>query len=142
MTDAELKDSEPKDDDPMRDLLKRLRTPSSASRLAAQLELPRQRLNYHLKALEKAGLVELVEERPRRGCVERMLKVTSRAFVVNPALLGALSENPEQARDQFSSAFLNGRFLGGGETPGLVICHVDLLAIYMIYYSTIDILDN
>ena len=52
-----------------RDLLKRLRTPSSASGLAAELELPRQRLNYHLKALETAGLVELVEERPRRGCV-------------------------------------------------------------------------
>jgi hypothetical protein len=35
-----------------------------------------------------------------------MLKVTSRAFVVNPALLGALSADPDQARDQFSNAFL------------------------------------
>jgi hypothetical protein len=35
-----------------------------------------------------------------------MLKVTSRAFVVNPALLGALSDDPDQARDRFSSAFL------------------------------------
>jgi hypothetical protein len=48
----------------------------------------------------------MVEERPRRGCVERLLKVTSRAFVVNPALLGALSDDPNQARDRFSSAFL------------------------------------
>jgi len=48
----------------------------------------------------------VVEERPRRGCIERMLKVTSRAFVVNPALLGALSDDPAQARDQFSNAFL------------------------------------
>ena len=35
-----------------------------------------------------------------------MLKVTSRAFVVNPALLGALSDDPDQARDRFSSAFM------------------------------------
>lgn len=32
--------------------------------------------------------------------------MTSRAFVVNPALLGALSDDPHQARDRFSSAFL------------------------------------
>jgi glycerate-2-kinase len=38
--------------------------------------------------------------------VERLLKVTSHAFVVNPALLGALSDDPHQARDRFSSAFL------------------------------------
>ena len=38
--------------------------------------------------------------------MERLLKVTSRAFVVNPALLGALSDDPHQARDRFSSAFL------------------------------------
>jgi DNA-binding transcriptional ArsR family regulator len=78
----------------------------SATSLAPRLGLSRQTLNYHLRELEREGFLEVVEERPRRGCIERMLKVTSRAFVVNPALLGALSENPEQARDQFSSAFL------------------------------------
>ncbi|MFD1046885.1 ArsR/SmtB family transcription factor, partial [Kibdelosporangium lantanae] len=67
-----------------RDLLKRLRTPGSASQLAAELEVPRQRLNYHLKALEKAGLVELVEERQRRGCVERILRTRPGALVVDP----------------------------------------------------------
>jgi DNA-binding transcriptional ArsR family regulator len=70
-----------------RDLLRRLRTPSSASRLAAELELPRQRLNYHLKALEKAGLLELVEEVPRRGCVERILRTRPGALVVDPTVV-------------------------------------------------------
>src|SRR5262249_55571474 len=67
-----------------RDLLKRLRTPSSASRLAVELHVPRQRLNYHLKALEQAGLIELVEERQRRGCVERILRTRPGALVVDP----------------------------------------------------------
>jgi DNA-binding transcriptional ArsR family regulator len=87
-------------------VLREMQAPESATTLSPRLGLSRQTLNYHLRELEREGFLELVEERPRRGCTERMLKVTSRAFVVNPALLGALSENPEQARDQFSSAFL------------------------------------
>jgi DNA-binding transcriptional ArsR family regulator len=58
-----------------RRLLDRLREPASATELAAELGLGRQRINYHLHALEQAGLVELVEERRRRGCVERILQL-------------------------------------------------------------------
>ena len=87
-------------------VLKEMREPQSATTLAPRLGLSRQALNYHLRELEREGFLELVEERPRRGCVERMLKVTSRAFVVNPALLGALSDDPDEARDRFSSGFL------------------------------------
>jgi DNA-binding transcriptional ArsR family regulator len=83
-----------------------MQEPQSASGLAPQLGLSRQTLNYHLRELEREGFLEVVEERPRRGCIERMLKVTSRAFVVNPGLLGALADDPSQARDAFSSAFL------------------------------------
>jgi biotin operon repressor len=83
-----------------------MQEPQSASGLAPQLGLSRQTLNYHLRELEREGFLEVVEERPRRGCIERMLQVTSRAFVVNPALLGALADDPAQARDSFSSAFL------------------------------------
>jgi DNA-binding transcriptional ArsR family regulator len=67
-------------------LLAQLREPSSATRLAAELGLSRQRVNYHLRELERAGLVELVEERQRRGCTERVL--AARTFVVDPGLVG------------------------------------------------------
>ena len=87
-------------------VLKEMQEPQSATTLSPRLGLSRQTLNYHLRELEREGFLELVEERPRRGCVERMLQVRSRAFVVNPALLGALSDDPDQARDRFSSAFL------------------------------------
>jgi DNA-binding transcriptional ArsR family regulator len=87
-------------------VLREMQEPQSATTLAPRLGLPRQTLNYHLRELEREGFLEIVEERPRRGCIERMLKVTSRAFVVNPALLGALSDDPDQARDRFSSAFM------------------------------------
>lgn len=57
-----------------RSLLELLKSPASATQLATALDLPRQRVNYHVRALEQAGLVELVEERQRRGCVERVLR--------------------------------------------------------------------
>ncbi|ONI75593.1 transcriptional regulator [Kribbella sp. ALI-6-A] len=70
-----------------RQLLELLREPSSATQLAAALELPRQRVNYHLKELEKAGLVELVEQRQRRGFTERILRASA-TIVVDPGLMG------------------------------------------------------
>jgi DNA-binding transcriptional ArsR family regulator len=88
-----------------RDLLKRLRTPSSASQLAVEMELPRQRLNYHLKALEKAGLVELVEERQRRGCVERILRTRPGALIVDPTVV---SGEFTRIHDQYAAEHLVG----------------------------------
>ncbi|GAB2696361.1 helix-turn-helix domain-containing protein [Thalassiella azotivora] len=74
-----------------RQLLARLRDPASAAQLAAELDLPRQRLGYHLRVLEDAGLVELVEERRRRGFTERLLRTTATAFVVDPDVLSGRS---------------------------------------------------
>src|SRR5689334_24355114 len=65
----------------------RLRTPASASELAREFEVSRQKLNYHLHKLEEAGLVELVGRRQRRGFVERLLKARADAYVVDPALM-------------------------------------------------------
>jgi DNA-binding transcriptional ArsR family regulator len=86
-----------------RTLLERLQQPTSATQLAAELNLPRQRINYHLRALERAGLVELVERRQRRGCTERIVVAAAEAFVVDPALLG---DTPEAGQDRFAAAHL------------------------------------
>lgn len=81
-----------------RRLLERLRQPASATRLAGELGLSRQRINYHLRALEQAGLLELVEERPRRGFTERVLAARADAFVVDPDVMGTVSAVKEQDR--------------------------------------------
>jgi DNA-binding transcriptional ArsR family regulator len=81
-----------------RRLLERLREPASASRLADELGLSRQRINYHLRALEHAGLVDLVEERQRRGFTERVLAARADAFVVDPAVIGGVTTVDEQDR--------------------------------------------
>jgi DNA-binding transcriptional ArsR family regulator len=86
-----------------RQLLARLRDPASATQLAAALDLPRQRVNYHLRALEDAGLLELVEERQRRGCTERILRTRPGALVVDPAVIDA---GFTQLHDQYAAEHL------------------------------------
>jgi DNA-binding transcriptional ArsR family regulator len=87
-------------------LLSQLKEPDSATGLARRLRLPRQRINYHLKVLESAGLVELVEERRKGNCLERVVRATARAFVISPEALGALGPTAEIAADRLSSAYL------------------------------------
>ncbi|MCC3762671.1 helix-turn-helix domain-containing protein [Glycomyces sp. TRM65418] len=94
-----------------RRLLRHLREPASATQLAAALDLPRQRVNYHLRALEAVELVELVEERRRRGCVERIVRAKPGAFVVDPTVLDGEPASPDQAtrlQDQFAAEHLVG----------------------------------
>lgn len=93
--------------DPMRvALLERLAEPGSSSSLARGLGLPRQRVNYHLRELEKAGFVELVEERRRGNCVERLVKATARSYLISPEVLGALGRTPAEQQDRFSASYL------------------------------------
>ena len=70
--------------------------PGSATTLAARLGESRQRVNYHLRELEKSGFVELVELRQRRGRTERILRAKARTVVVAPAIIG----DREAAADQ------------------------------------------
>lgn len=58
-------------------ILAALRQPDSASGLAPRLDLPHQKVYYHLQDLEKAGLVNLVEQRRRRGFTERVVQATA-----------------------------------------------------------------
>jgi DNA-binding transcriptional ArsR family regulator len=89
-----------------RQLLAHLAEPDSAAGLARRLGLPRQRLNYHLRELEREGLVELIEERRKGNCVERVVRATARAFVISPDALGELGATPGEAEDRFSSTYL------------------------------------
>ena len=88
-----------------RSILEALREPASAAGLAQQLSLPRQRLNYHLHELERAGLVELQHERQRGSVRERIYRRTSERYAISVDVLGALGVRPEQVQDRFSSAY-------------------------------------
>ena len=93
--------------DPVRArLLAELAVPSSATTLASKTALSRQKVNYHLKALEKHGLIELVEERRKGNCTERVLRATAASYVISPAALAAVQPDPDRAPDRVSAAWL------------------------------------
>ncbi len=89
-------------------LLAALAAPASAAGVAHQVGMTRQRVNYHLRELEKAGLVELVEERRKGNCTERVMRASARSYLISPDVLGALGTDPAtgDARDRFSAAYL------------------------------------
>lgn len=87
-------------------ILERLREPDSASGLSRQMNLPRQKLNYHLRELEKHGLLEPVEERRKGNCVERIMRATARHYLISPQALGNLATEPGEVQDRFSSTYL------------------------------------
>ena len=92
--------------DPLRSrILERLREPASATAVAEALGLPRQRVNYHVRVLERAGLVEEVGRRARRGLEERVMRARARYWVVSPVALGKLAADPSVIADRFSSAY-------------------------------------
>lgn len=93
--------------DPVRArLLAELAEPHSATMLSARVGLPRQKVNYHLRALEQHGLVELVEERRKGNCTERMLRATAQSYVISPAALAAVQPDPSRSPDQLSARWL------------------------------------
>ncbi|MGH3997499.1 MAG: helix-turn-helix domain-containing protein, partial [Pseudonocardiaceae bacterium] len=77
--------------DPMRArLLAELAEPASAAAVAARIGTTRQRVNYHLRALEDRGLVAPAGERRHGGLIERLLVATASAYVVSPSALGSV----------------------------------------------------
>lgn len=89
-----------------RQVLERLRHPASATEVAVELGISRQRANYHVRALEAAGLIELVEERQRRGCIERVMRATADSFLVDPSVLAPPAADHVVAQDRFAAEHL------------------------------------
>lgn len=88
------------------DILAALDEPASATGLAQKLGLARQRVAYHVRELEAHGFLELAEERQRRGCVERVMRRTSRYLVASNAVFGRSGLDPRRVKDKLSSLYL------------------------------------
>ena len=93
--------------EPMRSrLLAEMAAPTSAASLALRVGLARQKVNYHLRALESHGLVELAEERKWGGLTERLLVASAASYVVSPGALGPVAVDPNREVDRLSASYL------------------------------------
>ena len=93
--------------DPIRaSILDALAEPGSAASVATAVGLTRQKVNYHLKALEAHGLVEPAGERVWGGITERYVQRAARHLVVAPDVLEGKAPDPDDIADRLSAAYL------------------------------------
>src|ERR1700727_995599 len=81
-------------------LLESLAEPDSAAGLARRMGVPRQKMNYHLRELEREGFLELIEERRKGNCMERVVRAVAREFLIAPQPANRITA------DRFSIAYL------------------------------------
>jgi DNA-binding transcriptional ArsR family regulator len=87
-------------------LLAELAEPASAATLASRVGVARQKVNYHLRALESHKLVAVAGERRWGGLTERLLVATAASYVVSPGALGPVAADPGRANDRLSASYL------------------------------------
>jgi len=93
-------------------LLRSAVEPGSATELAGRLGLTRQRANYHVRALARAGLLRRAGRRRKRNMIEQRYVATARSYVLSPDVLGpagSQAEAPERGplpEDEFSATRL------------------------------------
>lgn len=88
-----------------RSILTALAAPGSATTVAEAIGTPRQLVNYHLRVLERAGLVEEVGQRQRRGLTERIVRATAAHYLVSPDAIAQLGGSTDDVSDRFSATF-------------------------------------
>jgi DNA-binding transcriptional ArsR family regulator len=84
--------------------------PASATELAGRLGLTRQRVNYHVRALARAGLLRRAGRRRKRNMIEQRYVATARSYVLSPDVLGPAgaqgAAGERGAEDEYSAARL------------------------------------
>jgi DNA-binding transcriptional ArsR family regulator len=83
-------------------ILEALRDGASAAAVARTIGQSRQRVNYHLKELESAGLVERIGEERTGNFMSSIYRAVARSFVVSPKVAWADPRRAEALRDQHS----------------------------------------
>ena len=87
-------------------LLSELAEPASAASLAARMGIPRQKINYHLRALENHHLVRVAEKRQWGGLTERLMVASAASYIVSPGAMGPVAADPDRAADRLSASYL------------------------------------
>jgi len=87
-------------------LLAELTEPASASTLATRVGMARQKVNYHVRALEAHQLVREAGKRQWGGLTERLLVASASSYIVSPRALGPVALEPGRGPDRLSASYL------------------------------------
>ena len=79
--------------------------PATTKQVADLMGEKAPRLYRHVDALFEAGLLELVQEKPKRGTVERYFRTVASRFEVDPHLFSSSPEQNNESVDMMRSLF-------------------------------------
>ena len=88
-------------------LLHLLDQPQSAPQLARAMEMPRQRVLYHLRKLEAQRLVDAQDHGSVGRRIDRTYVRTATSYAIAPKTLGGVAVDTQTVADVFSSAYLS-----------------------------------
>ncbi len=80
-------------------------TPATTKQVADRMGEKAPRLYRHVDALVEEHLLELVEEKPKRGTIERYYRTVADRFEVDPDLFATTSGHADESVDMIRSLF-------------------------------------
>jgi DNA-binding transcriptional ArsR family regulator len=86
------------------EILRQLASPASCTDVAGRLGQAPQKVYYHVKRMEQAGLVDRVAQRQVRGITEGIYQASGGSYWLAPDLVGAIGQR--RAQDELSLGFL------------------------------------
>ena len=81
------------------------RQPMTATQVGDELNIPAPKAHYHVRELERIGLVRLVETRERSGILEKYYRAVARNLQAPPQLLQ--SSDPDEIAGAITEMFAN-----------------------------------
>jgi DNA-binding transcriptional ArsR family regulator len=86
------------------EILRQLASPASCTDVAGRLGQAPQKVYYHVKRMEQAGLVDRVAERQVRGITEGIYQASGGSYWLAPSLVGEIGRR--RAGDEMSLGYL------------------------------------
>jgi DNA-binding transcriptional ArsR family regulator len=86
------------------EILRHLAEPTTCTEVASRLGQAPQKVYYHVKKMEQAGLVDRVAQRQVRGITEGIYQASGASYWLAPALVGAIGRR--RAQDEMSLGYL------------------------------------
>jgi DNA-binding transcriptional ArsR family regulator len=86
------------------EILRQLAEPATCTEVGSRLGQAPQKVYYHVKRMEQAGLVDQVARRQVRGITEGIYQASGASYWLAPSLVGAIGRR--RAEDEMSLGFL------------------------------------
>ncbi len=91
---------------PRLEILARAREPVSATGIAEELGLARQKVNYHVRQLAQSKFLCRAGRRKKRNMIEQRYVASARSYVLSPEIVAPLEPDLEAIEDKLSAAYL------------------------------------